>query len=306
MGITATLFVSMGRYSHLTPIPKKITMLTSVKILLISILFSLLLFGSHGEEGREINTTQNIAEDLKTRENQSIPLESEANSTSDKKNRETSHPKATNFSFGDPSNKTHGTDFYHNLSTDNSSSLKLMPTLSPSPPLSHSFVSKLPRNSSVADENPLPASAPPDTTAIVSSENFTRSSVNDTMKAPDNSSITVSNLPSRSNTISVTPMIMETDGWPTMTGDSLAGFTAYQETTLYPTLKLTNNSKIFPDTSDPQEVLRLDNAPEPYDVSFGNSSYYNPTANDSSTPAGRENARDGIPMDDIPPLRTSV
>lgn len=48
-------------------------------------------------------------------------------------------------------------------------------------------------------------------------------------------------------------MIMETDGWSTMTGDSLAGFTAYQETTLYPTLKLTNNSKIFPDTSDPQE-----------------------------------------------------
>ncbi|XP_030720709.1 mucin-15 isoform X2 [Globicephala melas] len=331
-------------------------MLTSVKILLISILFSLLLFGSHGEEGREINTTQNIAEDLKTRENQSIPLESEANSTSDKKNRETSHPKATNFSFGDPSNKTHGTDFYHNLSTDNSSRLKLMPTLSPSPPLSHSFVSKLPWNSSVADENPLPVSAPPNTTAIVSSENFTRSSVNDTMKAPDNSSITVSNLPSGSSTISVTPMIKETDGWPTMTGDSLAGFTAYQETTSYPTLKFTNNSKIFPDTSDPQEenrntgvvfgailgailgasllslvgyllcgkrktdsfshrrlyddrnepVLRLDNAPEPYDVSFGNSSYYNPTANDSSTPAGRENARDGIPMDDIPPLRTSV
>ncbi|XP_073664820.1 mucin-15 isoform X3 [Tursiops truncatus] len=228
-------------------------MLTSVKILLISILFSLLLFGSHGEEGREINTTQNIAEDLKTRENQSIPLESEANSTSDKENRETSHPKATNFSFGDPSNKTHGTDFYHNLSTDNSSSLKLMPTLSPSPPLSHSFVSKLPWNSSVADENPLPVSAPPNTTAIVSSENFTRSSVNDTMKAPDNSSITVSNLPSGSNTISVTPMIKETDGWPTMTGDSLAGFTVYQETTLYPTLKFTNNSKIFPDTSDPQE-----------------------------------------------------
>ena len=53
-------------------------------------------------------------------------------------------------------------------------------------------------------------------------------------------------------------------------------------------------------------VLRLDNAPEPYDVSFGNSSYYNPTANDSSTSAGGENAHDGIPMDDIPPLRTSV
>lgn len=53
-------------------------------------------------------------------------------------------------------------------------------------------------------------------------------------------------------------------------------------------------------------VLRLDNAPGPYDVSFGNSNYYNPTANDSSSPAGQENAHDGIPMDDIPPLHTSV
>ena len=53
-------------------------------------------------------------------------------------------------------------------------------------------------------------------------------------------------------------------------------------------------------------VLRLDNAPEPYDVSFGNASYYNQTVNDSSMPAGRESARDGIPMEDIPPLRTSM
>lgn len=53
-------------------------------------------------------------------------------------------------------------------------------------------------------------------------------------------------------------------------------------------------------------VLRLDNAPEPYDVSFGNASYYNSTVNGSSMPAGQENARDGIPMDDIPALRTSV
>lgn len=53
-------------------------------------------------------------------------------------------------------------------------------------------------------------------------------------------------------------------------------------------------------------VLRLDNTPEPYDVSFGNSSYHTPNVNDSSMPAGQENARDGIPMDDIPPLRTSI
>lgn len=41
-------------------------------------------------------------------------------------------------------------------------------------------------------------------------------------------------------------------------------------------------------------------------MSFGNASYYNSTVNDSSMPAGQENARDGIPMDDIPALRTSV
>ena len=120
-------------------------MLTSAKILLISILSSLLLFGSHGEEGQKTNTTESTAEDLKTRENQSVPLESKANLTSDKENRETSSPKASNFSFEDPSNKTHETGFYNNLSTDNSSrSPRLMPTLSPRPPSIHSFVSKLP------------------------------------------------------------------------------------------------------------------------------------------------------------------
>ncbi|XP_006195151.1 mucin-15 [Camelus ferus] len=332
-------------------------MLISAQIVLISILFSSLLFGSHGEEGPEMNTTQSTVEGLKTRGNVSVPLESIANLTSDKENRETSNPKASNSSLGEPSNKTHGTGFYHNLSTDNlSRGPRPTPTFSPSPPLIHSFVSKLPWNSSVGDENPLPASAPLNATSTVSSKNFTWSVVNDTMKAPDNSSMTVSNLPAAPNTTSVTSIITESDGWPTTTGDSLVGFTPYPETTLQPTLKFTNNSKIFPNTSDPQEenrntgvvfgailgailgasllslvgyllcgkrktdsfshrrlyddrnepVLRLDNAPEPYDVSFGNSSYYNPTVNDASTQAAQENARDGIPMDDIPPLRTSV
>lgn len=227
-------------------------MLTSAKILLISILPSLLLFGSHGEEDQKANKTESTVEDLKTRENQSVPLESKANLTSDKENRETSNPKASNFSFEDPSNKTHQTGFYNNLSTDNSSrSPRLMPTLSPRPPSIHSFVSKLPWNSSIADNSLLPVSAPPNTTVPVSSENFTRSSINDTLKAPDNSSITVSNLPSGPNTVSVTPMV--TDGWPTTTRESVEGFTIYQETTLHPTLKFTNNSKIFPNTSDPQE-----------------------------------------------------
>uniref|UniRef100_A0A8C3W6E5 Mucin 15, cell surface associated n=1 Tax=Catagonus wagneri TaxID=51154 RepID=A0A8C3W6E5_9CETA len=329
-------------------------MLSTTKILLILTLFSLLLFRSHGQEGQRKNTTQSTAEGLKTGGNESVPLESKANLTLDKENRETFNSKASNFSLEDPSNKTHGANFHHNLSTNNfSRSPSPMPTPSPSP--IHSFVSKLPWNSSIADENSLPVSRLPNATATGSSENFTWSSVNDTTKAPGNSSITVSNLPLGPNSTPETS-IMETDGWHTTTRDSLAELTPYQETTLQPTLKFTNNSKIFPNTADSQEenrntgvvfgailgailgasllslvgyllcgksktdsfshrrlyddrnepVLRLDNAPEPYDVSFGNSSYYNPTANDSSTAAGLENARDGIPMDDIPSLRTSV
>ncbi|XP_014686933.1 mucin-15 isoform X1 [Equus asinus] len=333
-------------------------MFTSAKILLISTLFSLLLFGSHGE-GLEINTTQSIAEGLKKIENESVPFGTEANLNSDKEYRETSFLKANNSSSWDPSNKIHRTtDSFNNLSPDNfTRSPRPTPMFSISPPLIHSFVSKLPWNSSIADENPLPASAPASATSAISSENVTWSSANDTMKTPDNSSTTISILPSAPNTMSVTPMTTEPDEWLTPTSDSWVGFTPYQETTtLQPTLKFTNNSKIFPNTPDPQEenrntgvvfgailgailgasllslvgyllcgkkktesfshrrlyddrnepVLRLDNVPEPYDVSFGNSSYYNPTVNDSSLPAGRENARDSIPMDDIPSLRTSI
>ncbi|XP_007950155.1 mucin-15 [Orycteropus afer afer] len=65
-----------------------------------------------------------------------------------------------------------------------------------------------------------------------------------------------------------------------------------------------SHRRLYDDRNEP--VLRLDNAPEPYDMSFGNSNYYNPTGIDSSMPEGREHAHDGIPMDDIPPLRTSV
>ncbi|XP_006883832.1 PREDICTED: mucin-15 [Elephantulus edwardii] len=65
-----------------------------------------------------------------------------------------------------------------------------------------------------------------------------------------------------------------------------------------------SHRRLYDDRNEP--VLRLDNAPEPYDVSFGNSSYYNATVIGSAPPEGREHARDGIPMDDIPPLRTPV
>ncbi|KAM5224073.1 mucin-15 [Hipposideros larvatus] len=338
--------------------PKKATMLTSAQILFISTLFSLLLLGGYGGEGVEVSTMQNIAEGFKTRANGHVSLESETNLKSNQGDRETSNPKASNSSLQESSNKIHETtDFITILPIDNlSRSPRPTSPFSTSPPLSHSFVSKLPQNSPVAaDGNPVSVSAPPNTTSAVTSEDFTWSSAND-MKTPENTSLTGSILPSAPPTIPMNPTTTEPNGWLTTTGDPLGGLTPYQETTPQPTLKFTNNSKLFPNTSDPQEdnrntgvvfgailgailgasllslvgyllcgkrktnsfshrrlyddrnepVLRLDNAPEPYDVSFGNSSYYNSNVNDSSMPAGRENTRDGIPMDDIPPLRTSI
>ncbi|XP_006091648.1 mucin-15 [Myotis lucifugus] len=326
-------------------------MLTSAQTLLLSTLFSLLLSVSHGKERLEVNTTQNIAESLKDMAKEYVPLKTGADFNLGKDNRETSNPKARNSSLWDPSSKSdETTDFVDNLTTDNPRSPRPTPVFSESTSLIHSFVSKLPQNSSAGDENSLSVSPPPNATSAVSSVG---SLANDTMKT-DNSSITVSILPSALTTMR--PMTTEPDGWLNITNDSFVGFTPYQEMTLQPTLKFTNNSKIFPNTSDPQEenrntgvvfgailgailgasllslvgyllcgkrktnsfshrrlyddrnepVLRLDNAPEPYDVSFGNASYYNSTVNDSSIPAGQENARDGIPMDDIPALRTSV
>ncbi|KAM9658308.1 mucin-15 [Trichechus inunguis] len=335
-------------------------MLTLAKLLLTSTLFSSLLYGSFGKENSEINTTQSNTEVLQTMRNKSFPLEIEKLG---RENRKTSNPNTSNSPALDLLNKTHAeTNFSSDSSTDNSfGRLTLASTFSTSPPVVHTFVSKLSGNSSVGDDHSLPVSASPNATPpAVPSEKFTSSlntSTNDTMNAPDNSSMTVSILPPASTNMSVTPLITEPTTLLTTTSDSLAGFTPYQEmTTPQPTLKFTNSSKIFPNTADPQEenrntgvvfgailgailgasllslvgyllcgkrktdsfshrrlyddrnepVLRLDNALEPYDVSFGNSSYYNPTVTDSSMPEGREHARDNIPMDDIPPLRTSV
>lgn len=333
-------------------------MLTSAQILFISTSFSLLLLGSYGKEGLEVNTTQNTTESFKTRANEHVSLESETNLKPNQGDRDIFNPKASNSFLQDSSNKIHETtDLISNLPTDNfSRSPRPMSPFPTSPPLIPSFVPTLPQNSSVADGNPVSVSAPNNTTSAVTSEDFTWFSANNTMKTPDSSSLTGSILPSAPPTIPMNPTTTEPNGWLTTMGDPFGGFTPYQETTPQPTLKFTNKSKIFPNTSDPQEdnrntgvvfgailgailgasllslvgyllcgkrktnsfshrrlyddrnepVLRLDNAPETYDVSFGNSSYYNSNVNDSSMPAGRENVRDGIPMDDIPPLRTSI
>ncbi|XP_012656966.1 mucin-15 isoform X2 [Otolemur garnettii] len=283
-------------------------MLTLVRILLISTLFSSPLFGSYGDENPEINTTQSIRESLKTVGNQPISLVSEATSNPNEKNLNTSNPITSHSPLLDLLNDMHAMkNISHNLSTETfSGTPKPTSMFSTTPVLVHGYVSKLPWNASITDKNPLLVSSP-DTTPTVPLENFTWSLANDTTKPPDNSSSTVGLLPPEPTSKSVTPGIVEQTGWLTTDSESFAGFTPYPEkTTLQPTLKFTNNSKLFPNTSGPQKVLRLDNAPEPYDVSFGNSSYYNPAGNDSSRPEGREDARDSIPMDDIPPLRTSV
>uniref|UniRef100_A0A5F4W4T1 Mucin 15, cell surface associated n=1 Tax=Callithrix jacchus TaxID=9483 RepID=A0A5F4W4T1_CALJA len=238
------------------PVSKKAKMFILAKILLISTLFYSLLSGSHGEENQDKSTTQSIAEVFKTMENKPISLEGKANLNSEKENRTTSDLKASHSPPLNLSNKSHGiTDFSSNLSAEHpSGSVKPTSTISTSPPLIHSFVSKLPWNASIADEDPLPFSAHPNATPALSSEKFTWSLISDTTNTPDNSSITVSILSSEPASTSVTPLIVEPSGWLTTNSDGFAGFTPYQEkTTLQPTLKFTNNSKLFPNTSDPQK-----------------------------------------------------
>ncbi|XP_005401798.1 PREDICTED: mucin-15 [Chinchilla lanigera] len=329
-------------------------MLTLAQTVLISTLFISPPFESHEIENLEKSTTQSTAENWKTKEHKLI-LEREARANVDNENRNVSISKVIGFPPLDPSDVTTST---RNLTTDHlPKAPRPTATISTSPPLVHAFVSKLPLNSSLADKNLLPISAHPNSTWAISSENFSWPLDNDTMYIPDNSSTGISILPPLPTTQSVTPLTMEPTGWHTTDDESFAGFTPYREkSTVQPTLKFTNNSKLFPSTSDPKKenkntgvvfgailgailgvsllslvgyllygkrktdsfshrrlyddrnepVLRLDNAPEPYDGRFGSPSYYNPSVNDSSMPEGRESARDGIPMDDIPPLRAAV
>ncbi|KAK7797932.1 hypothetical protein U0070_000474 [Myodes glareolus] len=327
-------------------------MLTLAKIMLVSSLFIWLPFARPEKKIPGRNVTQYTTGDLKTAGNKNIPLERRTNVTSENDNSNTSKPMVTDASGLDlPTiyETIHSTSNWPTASSTESP----RPTSTYSiPPLTHSFISKLPLNSSTADfsahTGPMHSASP---------ENFTWSLENDTLNIPDNISSTDSILPLPPMTTPVTPLTDEPTGWPATDNDNFAGFTLYQEkTTLQPTLKFTNNSKIYSNTSDsPKEykntgivfggilgailgasllslvgyllcgqrktdsfshrrlyddrnepVLRLDNAPEPYDVNFGNSSYYNSAVSDSSMPEGRESIQDGIPMDDIPPLRTSM
>uniref|UniRef100_A0A8C5LFZ8 Mucin 15 n=1 Tax=Jaculus jaculus TaxID=51337 RepID=A0A8C5LFZ8_JACJA len=333
-------------------------MLTLAKIVLISILFLSLPFSSHEKENLGRNTTQSMAKEWKLVENMSIPLERKENVHSDNENRNDSNSKGTDSPLFDVSSLYEIINSTNNLPMDNSSEVpRLTSTFSTIPSLAHGFVSKLPLNSSLRDENLLPASTPPNSVHTISSENFTWSLDNGTMNDPDNSSPAISLFTPALNATAETPFTMEPTRWITTSSDNFADFTPYQEkTTLQPTTKFTNNSKLFPNTSDPpkesrstgivfgailgailgasllslvgyllcgkrktdsfshrrlyddrnEPVLRLDNAPEPYDVNLGDSSYYNPTVNASSMAEGGEFGPDSIPMGDISPHRTSM
>ncbi|XP_075404513.1 mucin-15 [Tenrec ecaudatus] len=333
-------------------------MWTLAEVLLASSSFSLLLFGTHGKENSEIRITKSNTEVLKTVGHESIPLETGGKLVEE--NRDTYKSSTSNPSVLDPLTDKHAKETVSSdSSTDNSSRIRpATTTFSTSPPLIHSFVSKLPLNSSVIEEHSLPDSAPANATSpAVPAETFTSPMATLTRNQTDNSSMAVSIQPPVPTTRSLTPLIVEPTTWLTTANDSFAGFTPYAEkTTAQPTVKFTNTSKILSNTADPQQenrntgvvfgailgailgasllslvgymlcgrrkndsfshqrlyddrnepVLRLDNAPEPCDVSFGNSSYYNPSVLDSSMTLGRERAPEGIPMDDIPPLRISV
>ncbi|XP_013002725.1 mucin-15 [Cavia porcellus] len=319
-------------------------MLTLAQIVLTSTLFISLPFESHETENLEKNTTQSTAGIRKTKA-QTLVLGTEAKANPDHGNRTVSIPRATASDTAASSrNLTRGAF---------TAAVRPTAAFSTSPPLFHGFVSKLPLNSSLAEKNLLPVSAHPNSTWTASLDNLSWSLDNHTVYIPDNSSAGISVLPPvPAANQPATPMTIEPTGWLTADGDTFPDVTV----TLQPTLRFTNNSKVFPSTSGPQKenrntgvvfgailgtilgvsllsligyllcgkrktdsfshrrlyddrnepVLRLDNTPEPYDGGFGGPSFYNPSVNDCSMSEGPESTRDGIPMDDIPPLRTAV
>ncbi|XP_034350940.1 mucin-15 isoform X2 [Arvicanthis niloticus] len=226
-------------------------MLTLAQIAVISSLFISLPFGRPQKQNPRRNVTQHIIEDVKMR-NKSIHLERSVNITSE------NGSDISNLMVTAPSLLDLSTTYKTTNSTRNwpTTSLAVSPRPSSThstPPLVQGFVSKLPLNSSTADVNPLQVSEhSKSTTYSPSSKNFTWSLDNDMMNSSKDISSTVSPFPLPAKTTSETPFRSEpTTGWLPINNDNFAGFTPYQEkTTLQPTLKFTNNSKLFPNTSD--------------------------------------------------------
>lgn len=221
-------------------------MLTLAKIVLISSLFILLPFARPEKKNPGRNVTQYTTEDLKVAGNQYIPLERRTNVTSENDNSNTSKPIVTDASALDLPTTYKTIPSTSNWPTASSTEGPRPTSTYSIPPLTHSFVAKLPLNLSTAD-----FSAHTDPTHSASSEDFTWSLDNDTMNVPDNISSTDSILPLPPITTPVTPLTDEPTGWPATDKGNFAGFTLHQEkTTLQPTLKFTNNSKFFSNTSD--------------------------------------------------------
>ncbi|XP_051000273.1 mucin-15 isoform X2 [Acomys russatus] len=228
-------------------------MLTLAKIALLSSLFISLPFGRPEKQTSKRNITQHTIEDLKTMGNIFTHLERSRNVTSENETK-TSNPMVTDASPLDRFTADEPTNSTSSWPTASSTEGPRPTSTYSIPPLAHGFVSKLPLNSSTADVNPLHVSAHSNPIQPASSENFTWSLANDTMNAPDNISSTVNILPPPLMTTPVTPLTNEPTGWLATNDDNFAGFTPYQEkTTLQPTVKFTNNSKLFPNTSDPQK-----------------------------------------------------
>lgn len=237
--------------------PNKATMFILGEILLISTLSISLSNGSLAKENPEVNKTENIPEDTKTMKNHSISWQNDVILSSNKEYTNTYNLKASNSSLLNESNNIHEiTDSSSKLVTGNfTDSPRPTPVFSTSSPLIHGFVSRLPWNSSLADKTLLTVSTHPTATSVVSSENLPSWSLdNNTVKTPDNNSATVNILPPAPTTKSVTSFTRESTTWPHTDNESYAGFTPYpEETTLQPTIKFTNNSKNFPNTSDSQK-----------------------------------------------------
>ncbi|XP_008839935.1 mucin-15 isoform X1 [Nannospalax galili] len=228
-------------------------MLTLAKTVFISTLLISLPFGSYEKQNPGRNTTQSTEDVLKTIGNKSIPLESEANITSENEARSASnHPVAeAPLDLSTTSETVNSTN--NLLRVNNSEGPRPTSTFSTVSPFLHGFVSRLPLNSSITDKNLGHISAHLDSTYSLSSENHTWVLDNDTLKIPDISSSVTNHAPG-STTTPVTPLTVEPTGLLTTNSDNFAGFTPYQEnTTLQPTLIFTNNSKLFPNTSDTQK-----------------------------------------------------
>ncbi|XP_028622797.1 mucin-15 isoform X2 [Grammomys surdaster] len=218
-------------------------MLTLAQIAVILSLFISLPFGRPQKQNPRRNVTQHTIEDVKTMRNKSIHLERSVNITSENGS-DISNLIVTAPSLLDLSTTYKTTNSTRNWPTASSA-------VNPRPSSTYS-IPPLVQNSSTAYVNPLQGSEHSNSTHSPSSENFTWSLDNDTMNSPEDFSSTARPFPPPAKTTSVTPFTSEpTTGWLPINNDNFAGFTPYQEkTTLQPTLKFTNNSKLFPNTSD--------------------------------------------------------